>query len=142
MKDAGTPLKESYYVGDGNIADEAIERIKGILDAKYEPANLQKVADEAEHLAPEQRTKLHELLTKYEDLFDGTLGHWNDVEYNVELKQDAQPYHVRAYPIPHKYMETLKLEVERLCKIGVLKWVNHSKWAAPTLIVPKKDGSV
>jgi hypothetical protein len=29
-----------------------------------------------------------------------------------------------------------------LCKIGVLKKVNHSEWAAPTYIIPKKDGSV
>jgi len=32
--------------------------------------------------------------------------------------------------------------VERLVKIGVLKKVNRSEWAAPTFIVPKKDGSV
>ena len=33
-------------------------------------------------------------------------------------------------------------EVERLCKAGVFKKVNHSEWAAPTFIIPKKDGSV
>jgi len=31
--------------------------------------------------------------------------------------------------------------VERLVKIGVLKQVNHSEWAASTFIIPKKDGS-
>jgi len=36
----------------------------------------------------------------------------------------------------------LKAEVERLVKIGVLKKVNRSEWAAPTFIIPKKDGSV
>ena len=76
MKDAGAPLTESYYIGDGDIADEALERIKGILDAKYEHADLEEVAGQAEHLTPEERRKLLELLTKYEDLFDGTLGHW------------------------------------------------------------------
>jgi len=39
-------------------------------------------------------------------------------------------------------MQTLKAEVERLVKIGVLKKENHSEWAAPTFIIPKKDGSV
>ena len=34
------------------------------------------------------------------------------------------------------------MEVQRLCKVGVLKKVNRSKWAAPTFIVPKKDGTV
>jgi hypothetical protein len=40
------------------------------------------------------------------------------------------------------YEHTLKLEVDRLCKLGVLKRVNRSKWAAPTFIIPKKDSSV
>ena len=142
MKDADLDEQESYHVGDGDIADDAIERIKKILDAKYEPADLRAVSKEAVHLEEEQQEKLHDLLKRYETLFDGTLGHWNDVEYKIDLKPDVQPYHARAYPIPHKYTETLKLEVERLCEIGVLKKVNRSEWAAPTFIVPKKDGSV
>ena len=36
----------------------------------------------------------------------------------------------------------LKLKVKRLEEAGVLKRVNHSKWAVPTLIIPKKDSSV
>jgi len=39
-------------------------------------------------------------------------------------------------------MQTLKAEVERLVKIGVLKKVNHSEWTAPAFVIPKKDGSV
>jgi len=39
-------------------------------------------------------------------------------------------------------MQTLKAEVECLIKIGVLKKANLSEWAAPTFIIPKKDGSV
>jgi hypothetical protein len=142
MKDTDLEMQESYHIGDGDVADDALERIKRILNAKYEPANLRKVAKEANHLPDEQQEELHTLLNKYKDLFDGTLGHWNDSELKVELKPDVTPYHARAYPIPHKYVDTLKLEVERLCDIGVLKKVNRSKWAAPTFIVPKKDGSV
>ena len=62
--------------------------------------------------------------------------------YDVELREEAKPYHARPYPIPKGYEQTLKMEVERLCKVGVLKKVNHSEWAAPTFIIPKKDGSV
>ena len=29
-----------------------------------------------------------------------------------------------------------------LCKIGVLKKVNRSEWAAPTFLIPKKDKTV
>lgn len=34
------------------------------------------------------------------------------------------------------------MEVERLIQLGVLKKVSRSEWAAPTFIIPKKDGSV
>ena len=34
------------------------------------------------------------------------------------------------------------MEVERLSEIGVLKKVNRSEWAAPSFVIPKKDGTV
>ena len=34
------------------------------------------------------------------------------------------------------------MEIERLVASGVLKKVNRSEWAAPTFIIPKKDGTV
>jgi Reverse transcriptase (RNA-dependent DNA polymerase) len=34
------------------------------------------------------------------------------------------------------------VEVEWLVEVGVLKQVNRSEWAAPTFIIPKKDGSI
>ena len=75
-------------------------------------------------------------------MFDGTLGTWKGSAYDIELKPDATPYHARAYNIPKSVEKTTKIEVERLCKIGVLKRVNRSEWAAPTFVIPKKDKSV
>ena len=71
--------------------------------------------------------------------------HWGNgkmKDYDIELLPDAKPYHAKAYPIPRVHVNTLKMEVERLCEAGVLKKVNRSEWAAPTFIIPKKDGSV
>ena len=70
------------------------------------------------------------------------LGTWKNEQYDIELKAGATPYHARAYPIPKAHEQTLHMEVERLCKVGVLKKVNRSEWAAPTFIIPKKDGTV
>ena len=42
-----------------------------------------------------------------------------------------------------KSLETkVKIEIERLCKIRVFKKVNHSQWAAPNFVVPKKDETI
>jgi hypothetical protein len=85
---------------------------------------------------------LFDLLDKYSDLFDGTLGKWNEEPVKLELKEGATPYHARPFPVPKCHAETLKMEVERLVEIGVLKKVNRSEWAAPSFIIPKKDGTV
>jgi hypothetical protein len=86
--------------------------------------------------------KLLNLLTKYKTIFDGTLGLWKGEKLDIELKPGVSPYHAKSFPIPKVYEATLKMEVERLCKLGVLKWVNCSEWAAPTFIIPKKDSTV
>ena len=95
-----------------------------------------------EHLSLTQRQQLKQLLDKCAELFDGTLGTWNLEPVELELKPDATPHHARPHPIPRVHQETLKMEVERLCEIGVLKKVNRSEWAAPSFIIPKKDGTV
>ena len=73
---------------------------------------------------------------------DWLLGRWTGKPYNIQLKPDAKPYYGRLYPVPKAYERTTRMEVERLCRIGVLKRVNNSEWGAPTFIAPKKDGSV
>ena len=133
---------DAFHVAEPDTVQRASNRVKEITDAKYEAANLDEVCSEQTHLQYEQRHQLLEILRKHEILFDGTLGSWKDERVKLELKNDAEPYHARAYPIPRVHLDTLKLEVERLCKIGVLKKVNRSEWAAPTFIIPKKDGSV
>ena len=85
---------------------------------------------------------LLELLQNFEELFDGTLGDWDCKPVSFQLKEGAQPYHGRPFPIPKKHMETTKKEVQRLCDLGVLKWQDDSQWASPTFIIPKKDNTV
>ena len=142
MKDKDCGEKESYFVDDSKAGEESMERIKQILDAKYEPANLKEVTKGCTHLELKQRLQLYKLLEKYSILFDGTIGRWKNELYEIDLKAGAQPYHARPFPIPKIHEKTLRMEVERLVKIGVLKKINRSEWAAPTFIIPKKDGTV
>ena len=41
--------------------------------------------------------------------------------YNIKLKEGAKPYHSRPFPIPKIHERTLKVELDRLIKLGVLK---------------------
>jgi hypothetical protein len=136
-----TPL-EAYHVQETPALAEASERLKRILDAKYEAADLDEICEGQTQLNKEEQAKLLALLSKYATLFDGTLGKWTGTKVELQLVKDAQPYHARAFPLPRCHVETLKVEVERLCDLGVLKRVNRSQWAAPTFVIPKKDGTV
>jgi hypothetical protein len=93
---------------------EASARVQKILEAKYEPANLEEITRGITHLTDAEQTRLLELLQKYEHLFDGTLGTWTGEPYDIKLKKGAKPYHVRPFPVPKIHEQTLKLEIARL----------------------------
>jgi len=134
--------KIDYHVIDSPCIEEAIERIKRIIDAKYEKADIREVAKACTHLTSEEQQKLEAVLRKHKSLFNGTLGRFKGSKYNIELKKDAEPYHAKPFPVPRVHERTLCIKIDRLCQIGVLKKVNNSQWAAPSFLIPKKDGSV
>ena len=142
FKDWDATFETAFPVEDIGLVRESTDSIKRIFDATYEKADLEKITSECQHLNVEERESLLTLLTKYESLFDGTLGFWNHEEYDIELQPGVKPYHVRAYPIPKIHEQTLRTEVERLCSIGVLRKVNRSEWVALTFIIPKENGTV
>ena len=143
MKNIDSTFETSYQMEDPVDVQQQTSRVQTILDAKYEAADLEEIVQkDCSHLSTTEQDKLLQLLRKYEDLFDGTLGQYKGGEYDIELKADATPYHARPFPVPKVHERTLKVEVERLCEIGVLKKVNRSEWASPTFIIPKKNNTV
>jgi len=137
-----TVQHDGFFVHDSPILSEATDHTTCILDAHYEPADFDTLIADCHNLTFSQKQQLHDLLTEFHTLFDGTLGYWKDQQVNIQLKEGAQPYHARAFPIPKSQEQTLKTEISRLCQLGIFKKVNHSEWAAPTFVIPKKDGSV
>ena len=75
-------------------------------------------------------------------LFNGQLGKWIGSPHTIHLKDNVTPYHGKPYKIPQIYEATLKMEVECLVKLRMLKKVYHSEWGAPCFIIPKKDLTV
>ncbi len=142
FKDMDLSILENFHIADDENMSTETDRIQKILDAKYEKADLTDICNKQTQLQAEQREKLLTLLRKHEPLFDGTLGKWTGTEVELELNEGATPYHARAFPVPRVHLGTLKNEVERLCRLGVLKRVNRSQWAAPTFCIPKKDGAI
>ena len=76
------------------------------------------------------------------------------VQFFLELKPKAIPYHGKAYSISHVYQhekaysishiyeQCLRKEVERLVSIGVLEKYSDSEWGSPSFIIPKPNGTI
>ena len=142
MKPVENNTRIHFAISDSKRVASETKRIKKILDANYEKADLNKIVDDLKYLDKNKQSKLLKLLKKYEPMFDGALGKYTGSTYKIELKDNIKPYHAKPFPIPKVHEPTLKKEVERLVKIGVLRKINNSEWAAPTFIIPKKNGTV
>ena len=63
--------------------DDTTERIKSILNAKYEKPDINKVVKSCTHLNWSQQQQLANLLVEHEELLDGTLGRYKVSKYNI-----------------------------------------------------------
>ncbi len=71
---------------------DATKHVTRIQDAKYQKADLQSIVrDNCKHLSTNQQKKLLQLLTKYESLFDSTLGDWKAklVSFQFPIKGES-----------------------------------------------------
>ena len=132
---------DSLSPNDNNDLDNEINATQ-ILEAKYQKVDVQEVAQKQTHLTQSQREDLAALLSKYTKLFNGELGLYPHRKLHLDLVDDAKPVHKRPYPVAHSNLEIFKNELEHLVELGVLQRCGTSEWAAPTFIVPKKDGRV
>jgi len=114
-----------------------------LLDEKYEKAKFPEIIkNNCSYLSSNKQVKLLEVLTEFEDLFDGTLGDWKTEPISFELKEGSKPYHCRDFPIPQVHTDILLKEIKRLIELGVLEWQPSLEWAAPSFIQPKKNKTV
>ena len=61
---------------------------------------------------------------------------------HIELLADAVAKHIRPYAVPRVHLEAFRKELLRLPKLNVLEPIGESKWAHPSFITSKKDGTV
>ena len=95
------------------------------------------------HLTRYQLDAVKRLCQKYEKIISknsNDLGFNTQIEHQIKLKPNAQPFR-RAYGnMSFDKRNVMKKIVEGLAEAD-LKTPTHSNWAAPSILVPKKDGS-
>jgi hypothetical protein len=130
---------KAFWQHRENAEENNISEIK---PAEYQVANLQDIAEQQTHLSSLERAKLYSTLSDFAQLFQGTPGKYNGDPIHLELLSGSKPFFSKAYSIPKAYLEVTKGEIERLESIGLLSQVQSAEWAAPTFVIPKKNGSV
>ena len=135
LPDLLDPINDFFWSNDlykTEVLQEASAHLQKILDVKYAPADLNAVVQACRHLTEDEKSQLHALLHKCKHLFDGTLGTWNNKPYNIKLKEGAKPYHSRPFPVPKFHEHTLKVQLDRLIKLGVKanqwQWMGHTNF--------------
>ena len=110
---------------------------------KENPAGLEKqIAHTVVQPTDKTKSQVDALLKEYSEIFENKLGTMSNIYAKLKLKKDVSPKFHRSRPIPFALRETVAQELNRLESEGVLKKVEHSKWAAPIVPIPKKDGKV
>jgi hypothetical protein len=123
LLDIDSPINEFYWHEESyksQALNDASTHLKKILDAKYKPTDLNKIACDCNYLTDDKQMQLLSLLHKYQHPFNGLLGTWNSKPYDIELKPDAKPYHSRPFLVPKIHEATLKIKLECLVKAGVM----------------------
>jgi hypothetical protein len=99
------------------------------------------MAREQKYLNEEQQMLLGKVLSKFNKLFDGTLGKYPHRKAHLEVEPNAKPVHSKPCSVAKTHKQVFKDdELEHLCAIGALERCGATEWAAPTFIIPQKDG--
>ena len=85
---------------------------------------------------------LDEVLAKHESLFRPERGKAEGIEAKLYLDPEAIPRFYKAHPVQYALREKIENELQRLETEEIIKLVQMSDWAAPIVLVLKRDGSV
>ena len=83
---------------------------------------------------------LQALLKEHPQLLVQGLGKVEPYRATLQVQPDVTPKFFRFRPVPFAIREAVGKELDHLEEQGMSEKVTHSVWAAPIVLVPKKDG--
>ena len=86
--------------------------------------------------------RVQDLLHKYPAVFSEKLGQMKHHQATLHVPASATPVFCKARPVPFALKEAASKELDRLEQAGIVEKVERSDWAAPVVLVPKRDGSI
>ena len=100
MKESTCTKEETFHIKEDIFVSEEKDWIAKILDAKYVPADLQKIVEGLPQLDKEQQDKLLSLLQNSKKIFDGTLDQWKGSPTPTRWNYRTGSLHITYVPTP------------------------------------------
>ena len=85
---------------------------------------------------------LNKLKSEFDKVFADELGCCMKTEVKFKLKDNVKLVFKPKRKVPFSSLETINKELRRLEENGVIKKVNYSEWASPTVYVKKKNNKI
>jgi len=85
---------------------------------------------------------VEQVCSEHRAVFSADLGRAKGVTASLRVSPDAAPKFCKARPVPYALRETVDKKLIELENQGIILPVQHSKWSAPLVCIPKQDGSV
>uniref|UniRef100_A0A7I5E927 RNA-directed DNA polymerase n=1 Tax=Haemonchus contortus TaxID=6289 RepID=A0A7I5E927_HAECO len=91
----------------------------------------------------EIKREIVRILDNNERLFQDDSGKCSTARAEFKFKNDVVvPKFFRAWPIPVALRPKVEAKLEEMVLKGIIRRVEHSKWATPLVVVPKPDGKM
>ena len=82
------------------------------------------------------------LKSEFPDVFKKELGFLQSIEAVIDLKEGSKPRLCKSRPIPFALREQVEQAIRKQVADGELEPVDRSDWAAPIVVMTKKDGGI
>ena len=92
-----------------------------------------------DELRQDQTVALQALLGEYPDVLQSTAGRTNMTEHTIETGS-TKPIRLPPYRLPHAYREIVRKKLRDMEEGDIIE-PSTSDWAAPIVLVKKKDGT-
>ncbi|KAI7789894.1 hypothetical protein IRJ41_014004, partial [Triplophysa rosa] len=94
------------------------------------------------HVVAVNASTIFDVLKKHNQLFGEGYGRITDFTAKVRVQEGSKPIFHKPRPVPYALKEVVEEELARLERNGIISQVGRSDWAAPIVVVPKKDKTV
>ncbi|XP_037566386.1 uncharacterized protein K02A2.6-like [Dermacentor silvarum] len=87
-------------------------------------------------------TSVEGLVAEYASVFDDALGAFKGVSAKIIIEDNVKPRFFKARPVPFAMIDRVNEELMRMERVGVMRPIKTSEWAAPIVPILKRIGQI